>query len=260
MEYKYLILEKKDGIAKIVINRPSALNALNTAVLKELECALYEVKEDPGVGVLIITGAGEKAFVAGADISEMQNMTPAEAVAFASLGQRIFNAIENLPIPVIAGVNGYALGGGCELALACDIVVAQENAKFGQPEVNLGVIPGFGGTQRLTRKIPPNIAKEIIFTGDMIDAKRAMEIGIVNRVVPKEKLIEETEGIARKILSKGKIAISHAKRAINYGVETGLYPGLELEKTLFANLFVTEDQKEGMKAFVEKRQPQFKGK
>lgn len=260
MEYKFIILEKKDHVAKITINRPQQLNALNVDVLKELECAVYEVKEDRNIYVLIITGAGEKAFVAGADITYMKDMTPQQAVEFASLGQRVFNTIENLPIPVIAVVNGYALGGGCELALACDIVIASSRAKFGQPEVNLGVIPGFGGTQRLPRIVSKNKAKELIFTGDMISADEAKSIGLVNKVVEPEKIMEEAETMAKKIISRGPVAVKYAKRAINYGIEAGLYPGLELEKTLFANLFVTEDQKEGMNAFVEKRQPLFKGK
>ncbi len=260
MEYKFIILEKREHIAKLTINRPGQLNALNVDVLKEIECAVYEVKEDSEIYVLIITGAGEKAFVAGADITYMKDMTPQQAIEFASLGQRIFNSIENLPIPVIAAVNGFALGGGCELALACDIVIASSKAKFGQPEVNLGVIPGFGGTQRLPRIVSKNKAKEIIFTGDMISADEAKEIGIVNMVVEPEKLMEEAENLAKRIISKGPIAVKYAKRAINYGIEAGLYPGLELEKTLFANLFVTEDQKEGMRAFVEKRRAEFKGK
>lgn len=259
MEFKFIILEKKGHIAKLTINRPEQLNALNKDLLKEIECALYEIKEDNNIFVLIITGAGEKSFVAGADITEMKDMDVYQAIEFASLGQRVFNTIENLPIPVIAAVNGYALGGGCELALACDIVIASKNAKFGQPEVNLGVIPGFGGTQRLPRKIGINKAKELIFTGDIISAEEAEKIGLVNKVFS-ERLIEEAENIAQKIISRGMVAVKHAKRAINYGLEAGLYPGLELEKTLFANLFVSEDQKEGMSAFVEKRKPQFKGR
>ncbi len=193
MEYKYLILEKTERTGKLTINRPGQLNALNVDVLKEIECALYEIKEDSQIYVLIITGAGEKAFVAGADITCMKDMTVQQAIEFASLGQRVFNSIENLPIPVIAAVNGFALGGGCELALACDIVIASKNAKFGQPEVNLGVIPGFGGTQRLPRVVSKNKAKEIIFTGDMISADEAKEIGLVNKVVEPEKLREEAE-------------------------------------------------------------------
>lgn len=260
MEYKFIILEKTEHIAKLTINRPQQLNTLNVNVLKELECAIYEIKEAPQIYVLIITGAGEKSFVAGADITQMKDMSVSQAIEFASLGQRVFNSIENLPIPVIAAVNGYALGGGCELALACDIVFASKNTKFGQPEVNLGVIPGFGGTQRLPRIVGKNKAKELIFTGDMITADEAKEIGLVNKTVEPEKLMEEAENIAKKIISKGQVAVRHSKRAINYGIEAGLYPGLELEKTLFTNLFVTEDQKEGMSAFVEKRKPQFKGR
>jgi len=260
MEYKFIIFEKKEHIAKVIINRPQQLNALNLDVLKEIECALYEVKESSHIYVLIITGAGEKSFVAGADITSMKDMTVQEAIEFATLGQRIFNSIEDLPIPVIAAVNGFALGGGCELALACDIVIASSKAKFGQPEVNLGVIPGFGGTQRLPRIVGKNKAKEIIFTGEMLSADEARAIGLVNRVVEPEKLTEEVEAISKKIISRGPVAVKCAKRAINYGIDADLYTGLELEKTLFANLFVTEDQKEGMKAFIEKRQPNFTGK
>jgi len=260
MEYRFIIIKKDEHIAKIIIHRPEQLNALNQDVLQELECAIYEIRQDQQVFVVIITGSGEKSFVAGADINAMKDMTVQEAIEFASLGQRVFHAIENLPMPTIAAVNGYALGGGCELALACDIVVASENAKFGQPEVNLGVIPGFGGTQRLPRRIGMNRAKELIFTGDIINAEEAKRIGLVNRVVPQDKLMEEVENLAKKIISRGPIAVKYAKKAMDYGIEAGLYPGMELEKSLFANLFVTMDQKEGMRAFVEKRPPKFQNK
>ncbi|HEY4715501.1 MAG TPA: enoyl-CoA hydratase-related protein [bacterium] len=260
MEYKNIILSKKEGIAVLTINRPKSLNALNSSVLKEIECGLFEIHNERAYKVLIITGAGDRSFVAGADIGEMKDKLPLEAIEFADLGHRVLNFMENMEIPVIAAVNGYALGGGCELVLACDIVIASENAKFGQPEVNLGVIPGFGGTQRLPRLVGRNRAKELIFTGDIITAAEAHDMGIVNKVVAQTKLLDEANAMALKIITKGRIAIQFAKQCINKGLEENLDQALILEKAIFANLFATTDQKEGMAAFLEKRPAKFQGK
>lgn len=260
MEYKNLEVKIEKGIATITINRPKALNALNIETLKELENVLEVLQNDDGVKVIVITGAGEKAFVAGADISEMKDMTVFEAKKFAELGQKVFRKIELMKKPVIAAVNGYALGGGCELALACDIRIASFNAKFGQPEVGLGIIPGFGGTQRLPRIVGVSKAKELIYTGDMIDAEEALRIGLISKVVEQDKLLEEAYDIAKKIISKGLVAVSLAKEAINKSLEVDIDSGMEYEANAFAMCFGTQDQKEGMAAFLEKRAPKFEGK
>lgn len=260
MEYKNIDVKKEEGIATITISRPKALNALNTETLEELENVLEVLQNDDGVKVIVITGAGEKAFVAGADISEMKDMSVFEAKKFAELGQKVFRKIELMKKPVIAAVNGYALGGGCELALACDIRIASRNAKFGQPEVGLGIIPGFGGTQRLPRIVGVSKAKELIYTGDMIDAEEALRIGLISKVVEQDKLLEEAYGIAKKIMSKGLVAVSLAKEAINKSLEVDIDSGMEYEANAFAMCFGTQDQKEGMAAFLEKRAPKFEGR
>lgn len=260
MEYKNIEVKIEKGIATITINRPKALNALNTETLEELKNVLEVLQNDDGVKVIVITGAGEKAFVAGADISEMKDMSVFEAKKFAELGQKVFRKIELMKKPVIAAVNGYALGGGCELALACDIRIASRNAKFGQPEVGLGIIPGFGGTQRLPRIVGVSKAKELIYTGDMIDAEEALRIGLISKVVEQEKLLEEAYGIAKKIMSKGLVAVSLAKEAINKSLEVDIDSGMEYEANAFAMCFGTQDQKEGMAAFLEKRAPKFEGR
>ncbi|NNG66485.1 short-chain-enoyl-CoA hydratase [Caldanaerobacter subterraneus] len=260
MEYKNIDVKKEEGIATITISRPKALNALNTETLEELENVLEVLQNDDGVKVIVITGAGEKAFVAGADISEMKDMSVFEAKKFAELGQKVFRKIELMKKPVIAAVNGYALGGGCELALACDIRIASRNAKFGQPEVGLGIIPGFGGTQRLPRIVGVSKAKELIYTGDMIDAEEALRIGLISKVVEQDKLLEEAYGIAKKIMSKGLVAVSLAKEAINKSLEVDIDSGMEYEANAFALCFGTQDQKEGMAAFLEKRAPKFEGR
>ena len=260
MAYETLLVEKKDNIAVVTINRPKVLNALNITVIEELERVFNEFKSDPEVKAVILTGAGEKAFVAGADISGLVELNAIEGKRFAERGQKVFNLIENLGKPVIAAINGYALGGGCELAMACHIRVASENAKLGQPEVNLGIIPGYGGTQRLPRLIGKGRAMELILTGRMVDANEAYQMGLVNKVVPQDKLLEEAINMAKTILSKGPLAVKYAMEAINRGLEVTLEEGLKIEADLFGICCATEDKTEGTKAFLEKRKPNFKGK
>ncbi|MEM2944304.1 MAG: enoyl-CoA hydratase-related protein [Methanomassiliicoccales archaeon] len=260
MAYECILLDIEEPFATITINRPKALNALSTTVLRELREALEKCEKDEKVKVVILTGAGEKAFVAGADIAEMSSLGPLDAKSFSEYGNSVFRYIEKMSKPVIAAINGYALGGGCELLMACDIVIASERAKIGQPEVKLGIPPGFGGTQRMSRLIGKMKAKELIFTGEMIDAQEAYRIGLVNRVVPAEKLIEEAKNIAKLIASRGQIAVRMAKQLINEGINIDLDSGLTLEAKGFALCFSTGDQKEGMKAFLEKREAKFTGK
>jgi len=255
-----ILLEVSDGVAVITINRPKQMNALNPEVLLKLREAVLDCGADDEVRVVIITGAGDKSFVAGADIAAMKDYTPREAMAFAELGQSVFRSLEQLPKPVIAAVNGYALGGGCELAASCDIILASEKARFGTPEVNLGVFPGFGGTQRLTRLLGKARAKEVIFSGEMFDAARALAIGLINRICPPEELMDEARNLAATIMSKGPVAISLAKQSIEGGYDRDLDTALLIERSLFAQCFDTEDQKEGMSAFLEKREPKFKGR
>ncbi|MCK4718075.1 MAG: enoyl-CoA hydratase/isomerase family protein [Thermoplasmata archaeon] len=271
-------MEKKDGVAVITINNPP-MNVLCTALLNELDKALDDIGSDPAIRTVVLTGAG-RAFVAGADIKEMMDLDPEGALAFAHLGHGVLRKLEQLPIPVIAAVNGFALGGGTEMALACDIRIASEAAKFGQPEVSLGVIPGFGGTQRLTRLVGSGKAKELIYTGDIINAKAAQSIGLTQQVVEgykkdengerirneKGKPVQDNEPVlkaamdmATKIASKGPVAMKNAKKAMDEGLDMTLANGLEHEAKLFSGLFATKDQKEGMAAFVEKREPDFRG-
>lgn len=254
MELKNLLLSKENGVALLKINRPLALNALNTETILELEQVIEELNKDDSVRVVVITGEG-KAFVAGADISEMRNMDSLQARSFAQTGQRVLAKLENMEKPVIAAINGYALGGGCELALACDIRIASEKAKLGQPEVGLGVIPGFAGTQRFARLCGISVAKEMIFTGDMIDAQTAKDIGLVNRVVPDENLLNDTLAVAKKIASKGPLAVKLAKTVINRGLDTNFQTGASYEAEAFGVCFSTQEPKEGMSAFLEKRPP-----
>lgn len=256
MSYNNLLFKKENNIATISLNRPKALNALNTETLLELNQAIEEVERDEEIYVLIITGEG-KAFVAGADISEMKDKTANEARQFAKTGMDVFRRIEMLEKPVIAAINGFALGGGCELSMSCDIRIASEKAKLGQPETGLGITPGFAGTQRLSRLVGPAKAKEIIFTCDMIKADEAHRIGLVNQVVPHEELMDKALEMALKIVSKGQIAIRYSKNAINRGFETDIETGTDIERDLFALCFATQDQKEGMSAFLEKRAPKF---
>jgi enoyl-CoA hydratase len=260
MEFKNLLIEITGGVATLTINRRESLNSLNSEVLVELECALYELDPDATVKALIVTGAGEKAFVAGADIKEMSAMTAYEGHQFALKGQRVMLAIEKMRKPVIAAVNGFALGGGLELALACDFIYASEKAKVGFPEVTLGIMPGFGGTQNLARLIGPNRANELIFSGRMIDARKACEWGIVNEVFAPEELLQKAKETAVAIAKVGTMGVAYAKDAIANGLNMVKEDGFRYEAALFGVLFATEDQREGMGAFVEKRQAEFKGK
>ena len=254
MDLKYIILEIQDDIATVKINRPDALNALNKDVMTELEKVFNQLKDDDKIKVIIITGEG-KAFVAGADIAQMKDMNETQAKEFSKFGQSIFALIESMEKPVIAAINGFALGGGSELAMACDIRIASDKAKIGQPEVGLGIIPGFAGTQRLSRLIGPSNAKLLIYTGDIIDAQTALCYGLVNKVVPPEELMKEALDLARKIASKGPSAIKFAKTVINKGIQTDLSSGSSYEMEAFGLCFSTGEAKEGMSAFLEKRKP-----
>jgi len=257
LNWSSLLFKKEGHIGLLSINRPEALNALNSTLLEELSQAIDMVEKDPDIHVLILTGEG-RAFVAGADINEMKHMSPMEARVFAEKGMSLFRKIELMEKPVIAAVNGFALGGGCELSMCTDIRIASEKAKFGQPEVGLGITPGFAGTQRLARLIGSGRAKELIFTCDIIDAAEAYRIGLVNKVVPVEELMYASIEMANKILQKSQLAVRYAKTAINRGIETDLETGMIIEKDLFGLCFATEDQKEGMGAFLEKRTPNYK--
>ncbi len=259
MEFKNLLIETTAGVATLTINSPRTMNALNSALLGELECALYGLNLDASVKVVLLTGAGEKAFVAGADIKEMSVMTSVEGHQFALKGQRVMLLIEKMTKPVIAAVNGYTLGGGLELALACDFIYASEKAKFGFPEVTLGVIPGFGGTQNLSRLIGPNKANELIFSGKIIPAAQAQAWGIVNEVFAPEELLAKTMEIAQAIARVGTLAVAYAKDAIANGLNMGKEDGFRYEAAQFGVLFASADQKEGMGAFVEKRTAEFRG-
>lgn len=260
MDYKTLLLEIKDGIALITINRPDKLNALNSQILSDLDLIFDELKNNNDVYVIIITGSGEKAFVAGADISELNVLNVVSAKEFSERGQAVFNKIEQSDKPVIAAVNGFALGGGCELALACHIRFANETAKFGQPEINLGIIPGYGGTQRLARLINKGRAMEYILTGDMIDANEALRIGLVNKIYPANELIDNSKNVAKKITAKGQQAIRFAMKSIRAVDELSLKEGQNIEASFFALCCGTGDFKEGTTAFLEKRKPVFKNK
>ncbi|HSL91635.1 MAG TPA: enoyl-CoA hydratase-related protein [Candidatus Limnocylindrales bacterium] len=260
MGYENLLVSVSDRIATIIVNRPRSLNALNPATMRELSSALQEIAAGEDAGVVLLTGAGEKAFVAGADISEMRHFTAVQAMEFSLFGQGVLERIERLPQPVIGVINGFALGGGCELAMACDLLIAADTAKFGQPEVNLGIIPGNGGTQRLPRLVGRNLAKEMVLTGEMISAQRAYEIGLVNRVVPQADLMNTAREVAARILSKGPVAVRTAKMVMNRGLDLDLSNACALESSVFAVGFSTADRVEGMAAFLEKRKAVFTGK
>jgi enoyl-CoA hydratase len=247
-------------IATVTIDRPKVLNALDEATLRELGAAFAGLSGAAGLRCVIVTGSGPKAFVAGADISAMSGLGPREARAFAELGHELGDAIEALPVPVIAAVGGFALGAGCELALACDFIYASSAAKFGQPEVNLGVIPGFGGTQRLARRVGLGLARELVYTGAIISAAEALRIGLVNAVVEPAELMPRVRTVAETIAAKAPLAIADAKRAMRLGADIPLAEAHELERQLFASLFATADQKEGMAAFIAKRPAKFEGR
>ncbi|MBX5443960.1 enoyl-CoA hydratase-related protein [Sphaerobacter sp.] len=250
----------RDGhVATLTLNRPDVLNAFNTEQLEALRDALAGVTRDPEVRAIIITGAGDRAFAAGADIAEMRDKGPSQALIFARLGQSVCSMLENAPQPTIAAINGFALGGGCELALACDIRICSENAQLGQPEVTLGIPPGWGGTQRLARVIGRAAAKELILTGRRIGAEEALRLGLVSAVYPAEELMPRARELAERIAANAPVAVYYAKEAINRGVETDLETALAYEAHLFALAFDTRDQKEGMGAFLERRKPDFTG-
>jgi enoyl-CoA hydratase len=259
MAYENIIYQVENGIATITFNRPKALNALNAALLEEFSQALDEIAADENIRVLILTGAGDKSFVAGADINELATFNSLTAKNFSQNGHAIIAKLQELPIAVIAAVNGFALGGGTEIAIACDFIYASENAKFGQPEINLGLIPGFGGTQRLPRLIGSNLAKELVFTGKMISAAEAEKIGLVNKVLAPDQLMGEVIKTAREIASKGRASLRAAKEAINCGLNTDLATGIHIEVEAFGMCYGSSDSQEGTSAFLEKRKPAFKG-
>jgi len=258
VSYDNIIFESTDNIGVIKFNRPKVLNAINSELLSEFENVLEMIAVDQDIKVLILTGEGEKAFVAGADIGAMKNFIPLEAKKFSQNGQKVFSLLETLPIPVIACVNGYALGGGTEIAMACDFIYASENAKFGQPEITMSLIPGFGGTQRLSRLVGQSRALELCLTGELIPAKEALTIGLVNRVFPHDQLWEETIKTAKSMAQKGRIAIRAIKTIIRNGIDRDIEVGCVMESDGFALCFSGNDAKEGINAFLEKRKPDFK--
>lgn len=260
MGYENLIYEKRDAIAFITFNRPKVLNALNRQTIEELRDALLDAKNEDAVRVLILTGAGEKAFVAGADISELAQQTPVRGKEFSFFGQGVFHSLETMGKPSICAINGFALGGGCEMALCCTMRIASKAAKLGQPEVKLGIIPGYGGSQRLARLCGKGVAHELCLTGEMISAEEALRIGLVNHVYEQAELLPAAEAIAKKIIANAPIAVKYTMEAIERGVEMPLSEGLFLEATLFGLSCATDDMKEGTKAFLEKRKANFAGK
>ncbi len=259
MVYENLLVEKSERIAIVTINRPSVLNALNKDTLMELLQVMPILEQDDEVDVVIITGAGEKSFVAGADIAYMQKLNAIEGRAFGILGNKVFRSIEQLTKPVIAAVNGFALGGGCELAMCCDFRLASNRARFGQPEVGLGITPGFGGTQRLARLVGPGMAKQILFSAKPIDAEQALRIGLVNMVTEPDALMDSVMSIAKTICQQGQLAVRLCKAAVNEGMQSDIDRGITIEADAFGLCFSTQDQKEGMQTFLEKRKPQFTG-
>ncbi len=259
MAYENIITELKDGVQTITFNRPKALNALNSALLTELSAALDEIAENEDIRVLVLTGSGDKAFIAGADITELATLNALQAKKFSVKGHEVIGKLQKLDIPVIAAVNGFALGGGSEMALACDFIYASEAAKFGLPEINLGLIPGFGGTQRLPKLVGPNMAKEMIFTGKMIGADEAKEIGFVNKVCAADALMNDVMKTAGSIATKGKVSLRAAKNTVNAAMDVDLKTGCDIEIDAFALCLASSDAKEGTSAFVEKRKAEFKG-
>ncbi len=257
MQYQTLLVEMSEGVATITVNRPQAMNSMTMDTLKELSDVVDFVAASPDVRAVIITGAGRKAFIAGGDISMLRQLDPCSARELALLAQGILNRIEQSPKPFIAAINGYALGGGCELAMSCDIRIAADSSMFGQPEVNIGTLPGFGGSQRLPRLVGKGVALEMILTGDMIDAREAWRIGLVNKVVPAEELMNAARFMAQKLAGKSMVTVKLCKEAVHNGMEMDLAHACHYEADLFALSFATEDQKEGMSAFLEKRKPVF---
>lgn len=260
MAYENILFEKKDSIAYVTFNRPKVLNALNRKTVEELRDALLDTREDSSVRVIILTGAGEKSFVAGADISELAQRTPVDGKDFSLFGQSVFHLLETLGKPSICVINGFALGGGCELALSCTIRLASKTAKLGQPEVKLGIIPGYGGSQRLARLCGKGVAHELCLTGEMITAEEAQRIGLVNHIYEPAELMSAAEALAKKIIANAPLAVKYTMEAIERGVEMPQEEGLFLEATLFGLACATEDMREGTKAFLEKRKADFKGK
>ena len=259
MNFENLLLERDGPVAILTINRPQVLNALNRATTEELRRAVLDLKEDATVRAVILTGGGEKSFVAGADIKELAKQRPAEGKEFSRRGQHIFDLIENMGKPVIAAINGFALGGGCELAMACTLRLAADTARMGQPEINLGIIPGYAGTQRLSRLVGKGIALDIMLTGRQVKADEAMQIGLVNRVVPAADLMAEAKKLAAELATKPPVAVQYIIEAANHGLEVSFDQGQFLEATLFGLVASTDDMREGTAAFLEKRKPQFKG-
>lgn len=259
MEYRNILFEVRDDVGLLTFNRPEVLNALNLDTLEELDHAIHRVEKEDAIRVLVLTGAGERAFVAGADISEFSRMTPLEAYLFAQRGQQVFSRLEDLSKPVIACVNGFALGGGCEVAMSCDFIYASSTARFGQPEIHLGLIPGFGGTQRLCRLVGRNKAKELCMTGERIDAREAKELGLVARVFPPEHLVEETMKVAKLLASRSQVALRSIKHLVGRGLDMDLRNACSLEAEAFALCFSSQDRKEGVEAFLGKRKPDFRG-
>jgi enoyl-CoA hydratase len=260
MSYENILYDKKDGIATITFNRPKVLNALNRKTVEELQSALIDARDDAGVRALILTGGGDKAFVAGADIGELAQQTPVGGKDFSLFGQSVFHLLETIGKPSICAINGFALGGGCELALSCSIRIASKTARLGQPEVKLGILPGYGGSQRLPRLCGKGMAHELCLTGEMISADEALRIGLVNHIYDSAELLPAAEAIAKKIIANAPLAVKFTMQAIERGVEMPLQEGLFLEATLFGVACATEDMREGTKAFLEKRPAAFKGK
>jgi enoyl-CoA hydratase len=259
MAYENLLVEKRDGIAFITFNRPKVLNALNRKTIEEFQQVLFDARDDASVRVMILTGSGEKAFVAGADINELAQQTPVNGKEFSIFGQGVFHLLETMGKPSICAINGFALGGGCELALSCTIRIASKTAKLGQPEVKLGIIPGYGGSQRMARLCGKGVAHELCLTGEMITAEEAQRIGLVNHIYEPAELLPAAEAMAKKIIEKAPLAVKYCMEAIERGVEMPQEEGLFLEATLFGLCCATEDMREGTKAFLEKRPAQFEG-
>ena len=260
MSFETLLVDHDDRVAVVTINRPKVLNALNSQTVNELQQVMQQLQQDSGVRAIVLTGAGEKSFVAGADINELAVLSPADVQQHARRGQKVFDEIEHLGKPVVAAVNGFALGGGCELAMACTVRVAAETARFGQPEINLGIIPGYAGSQRLPRLVGKGVALEILLSGDMISAARAYEIGLVNKVVPAADLLAEAKKLAHALAAKAPIATRYIIEAVNHGFEMSLADAQYLEASLFGLVASTDDMKEGTKAFLEKRKAEWKAR